>query len=54
MKYTVKKNCDWQGFSGKKGQTLTAAEMLTADGSPVPQVVIDTLVRMGCLVPVTE
>ncbi len=54
MKYLCKKNCDWQGFSAKKGDPVTAAEMVTADGTKVPQVVIDTLVRMGCLVPVTE
>lgn len=53
MKYLCKKGCSWGTFAAKAGDTLTTAE-LVSDGKPLPADVVTTLVRMGCLVTVTE
>lgn len=53
MKYLCKKACEWQAFKAIKGQVLTVAEMVSG-GTQLPTEVVETLVRIGCLVPVTE
>lgn len=53
MKYLCKTGCEWRAFKATAGQLLTAAD-LVSDGQPLPTEVVGTLVRIGCLEPVTE
>lgn len=53
MKYLCKKECGWGTFSAKKGDVLTASDLVSG-GEPLPEDVVKVLVRIGCLVPVTE
>ena len=45
--YDVKKECDWKDFHGKPGDVL---KTLTAGGKPLPDEVIEHLVKAGALV----
>lgn len=56
MKYTIAKGCQWSTFStyGREGQTVDATDLKTADGRPLPKVVLDHFVGNGSLVEATE
>jgi hypothetical protein len=49
--YLVRKACSWKTFEAAEGATLTAADLKTADGVPLPPAVVDHLLSVRALVP---